>query len=89
MEHTFEGAIRKNMSYQVTSRIDVAQPDRTKIAKPIIKIKKRVKKSDGFMPLPEPANLKAFKSTPIAKPGSLDDLLPENIEKKKKPSQVF
>ena len=83
MEHTAEGYLRKHMSYQVTSRIEKAQPDRTKIAKPIIKIKKRVKKSDGFMPLPEPANLKPFKSTPLATKGSLDDLLPEKAENKR------
>ena len=85
MEHTYEGAIRKNLSYQVVMRAEKAQPDRTRVAKPVIRIKRKPKKSDGFMPLPEPENLKAFKSVPLQTRSSLDDLLPEVKEEKKKP----
>ena len=41
------------------------------------------------MPLPEPGNLKPFKSTPLSTKSSLDDLLPEKAEYKRQPSKVF
>ena len=89
MKLIFDGQMRKNDSYQLTSRSERAEPDRTKVAKPIIRINKTVQKSEGFVPLPEVDMLNKIKSARVHSRNSLEDLLPEKTEKQKVPSKIF
>ena len=78
MKLTFDGEMRKNVSYQLdSSRSERAEPDRTRVAKQIVRINKIAQKSEGFIPLPEPEKLNKFKSVPLQTRNSAEDLLPK------------
>ena len=76
----------------MASRPHDAQPDRTKIAKPIIKIALKKRPSAAYMALPTASGLSRFQSAPYRRGerASADDLAPEMTpEPVAKPSQVF
>ena len=84
-----EPTLAKALSYQVASRPHEAQPDRTRVAKPIIQISLKRRRSAAYMALPTPSELRQHKSAPFRKGvrSSLDDLAP--AQPPSKPSQVF
>ena len=77
----FEPTIAKALSYQVTSRPHEVQLDRTRIARPAIKINLMKRTSSAFMTLPTPSDISRFKSAPYrkGKRPSIEDLEPVKI----------